>query len=227
MAGQITAQLAMPSSSTSPAPTGPDVGNLLNAAYTSSSSDVTMPTTSDHAPQSTSNNSNREGTSSIFNYYFLLLALFVIIVALVWLSLVRRNRQKLALSRHNGQSALARDLEGMPGGRRWRSGRWRFPRPEEGLDERGQAPPPYMPAPPDATVHPAATHNGQGAGQAIPLQDLSGHEQKPPDYDEHLMPTCNTAETGPSTQPPPAPNNWYRHWYRNRPARNGAKRDIQ
>ena len=227
MAGQITAQPAMPSSSTSPAPTDPDVGNYLNAAYTSSSSGVPMPTTSDNAPQPASNNSNREGTSGVFNYYFLLLAVFVIIVALVWLSLIRRNRQKLALSRHNGQTALARDLEGTPGGRRWGPGRWRFPRPEEGLDERGQAPPPYMPAPLDATVHPNATHNEPGAGQAIPLQDLSGLEQKPPDYDEHLAPTPDTAETGPSTQPSLEPNNWYSNWYRNRPARNGAKPDIQ
>ena len=231
---QVTAQVPSGAAiSTSSMPPDPDPGNIFPAAQTSSS--IPMPTATDHAQTSSSSsntNSSQQTNSGILNYYFLLLAVFVVIVALVWWSFVRRNRQKMALSQHNRQSALARDLEGMPGSRRWTNGRFGFqrePAPEEGLDERGFAPPPYMPAPPDATVHPDATHNEPGAGQAILLQDISGQEPKPPDYDEHTAPTIpthNTAGTSSSTQPQRAPRNWLRPWHRNTGAGTaGAKPD--
>ena len=64
-------------------------------------------------------------------------------------------------------------------GRRWVGSRW-MPigisetRREEGLNERGEAPPPYLPGrgPPPPI----------GAEPGIALQDLAG---KPPDYDAH------------------------------------------
>lgn len=197
-AGQVTAQVTsdmlatLTSGSTgllSPTPAFPDAGDLSPPTSTTPSSTIPMPSATDSVSISDTNNdnNNQQSNSGILNYYFLLLAAVVVIVALVWWSLVRRNRKKMARSRYNGQSALARDLEGMPGNRRWVTGRFMFPRPEEGLDERGQAPPPYVPSPPEAAVHPDATHSEPGAGQAIPLQDLSGGGQKPPNYDEHAL----------------------------------------
>ena len=65
-------------------------------------------------------------------------------------------------------------------GRRWVGSRW-IPigisetRREEGLNERGEAPPPYMPGQGPQPLH-------AGAGHGIAMQDLSG---KPPDYDAH------------------------------------------
>lgn len=59
----------------------------------------------------------------------------------------------------------------------------RQPRREEGLNERGEAPPPYVPKEPE----PAYTGPGgerAGLGNDIPLQDLTRSDQKPPDYDE-------------------------------------------
>lgn len=96
----------------------------------------------------------------------------------------------MARSRHVGQSALARDVEGWHGGRRWGHGRPRFPgtgreaMPEEGYNERGEAPPPYMPALLEAAAQPGGTHQQSGEGQAIPLQDMSSDGRKPPDYVE-------------------------------------------
>ena len=53
----------------------------------------------------------------------------------------------------------------------------RDPRREEGLDERGEAPPPYIPG------HPAPVHDLPGEGHdGIALDDYHG---KPPDYDAH------------------------------------------
>lgn len=195
-AGPITAQVtsdmlatptSRPRSSISPLPIDPDT----SATSATSSSSTTMPPATDPAAVFDSNNNNQQSNSGVLDYYFLLLAAVVFIVGLVWWSLVRRNRKKMARLRYHGQSALARDLEGMPGSRRWVTGRFRSsrePAPEEGLDERGQAPPPYMPSPPEAVVHPDATHTEPGAGPAIPLQDLSGEGQKPPNYDEHALP---------------------------------------
>lgn len=196
-AGPITAQVtsdmlatptSRPRSSISPLPIDPDT----SATSATSSSSTTMPPATDPAAVfDSNNNNNQQSNSGVLDYYFLLLAAVVFIVGLVWWSLVRRNRKKMARSRYHGQSALARDLEGMPGSRRWVTGRFRSsrePAPEEGLDERGQAPPPYMPSPPEAAVHPDATHTEPGAGPAIPLQDLSGEGQKPPNYDEHALP---------------------------------------
>ena len=216
LARRITAQVtpnmaAMPSLAASP--TFPSTITILSLpAATSSSLGPPMPSATDQIPPS-QNTNNQQSTNGILNYYFLLLVGFVIIVALVWWSLIRRNRRKTAQSRNSRQSALARDLEGMPPGRRWGNGRFRLarePAPEEGLDERGQAPPPYMPASPEAAVHPEASHTGLGEGQAIPLQDLSGHRQKPPEYDERPVSVHDNANIGPSTIPQTEPRPWYR-----------------
>ena len=125
--------------------------------------------------------------NGILNYYFLLLALLIIIIGIVYLAYARRQRQKVLQSRRNGQRALARDLERWGGGGPWAPGRFRLPRTsprqprrEEGLDERGEAPPPYVPKEPE----PAYNGSGSAVGHDIPLQDIHRPDQKPPDYEE-------------------------------------------
>lgn len=78
---------------------------------------------------------------------------------------MRRRRQRQAHNRFGGQSALARDLETWPGARR-------PPRREEGLDERGEAPPPYVSKELEAAVI---------RGEAV---ELGGVVRKPPNYRE-------------------------------------------
>jgi hypothetical protein len=79
--------------------------------------------------------------TNVFNYYFLFLAaLALLVIGLVWYFHLQRARQRHA-QRVSGQHALARDLEGWAGARRSvGNGRRR----EEGLDEDGEAPPPYQ-----------------------------------------------------------------------------------
>jgi len=88
--------------------------------------------------------------ASFFNYYFLLLGVLAgFILVAIWL-IHRRKVRRRALWPRNGQQALARDADAWPGTRRLLHGRCRATnsvllRPTEGLDERGEAPPPYQP----------------------------------------------------------------------------------
>jgi hypothetical protein len=111
--------------------------------------------------------------TSVFNYYFLFLAaLALLVIGLVWYFHLQRARQRHA-QRVSGQHALARDLEGWAGARR-SAGNGR--RREEGLDEDGEAPPPYQ----------GKSEVEMGAGEvAVPLgvvvRDGNG-EVRPPGY---------------------------------------------
>jgi hypothetical protein len=116
-----------------------------------------------------------------FNYYFLMLAILVALVALLlWLIHRRRKRQR-ALLRQGGQQALARDLEGWRNTQRLMHGRYRadgavLVHRDEGLDEHGEAPPPYQPK-----------TEGTAADVTIPLRSLARNEVErshPPQYDE-------------------------------------------
>lgn len=122
-----------------------------------------------NVPQS----SDTPNASGLLNYYFLLLAVLVVVVLVGYYFYARRRRRKIARLRTRGQSALARDLEGWPG---WRRGRWAGGDRErlEGLNERGEAPPPYMPRLPQEAVIREDVERG------VPLQNLG--ESKPPDY---------------------------------------------
>jgi len=103
-------------------------------------------------------------------YIYVLIAVFLgILVVSYWL-LVRRRKRALAVLRANGQWVGQHDGMGV-----W-APIYRRQRREEGLDERGEAPPPYMPG--QSPSQPPFN----GHGQAMPMQDFSG---KPPDYIEH------------------------------------------
>ncbi|MCJ1259258.1 hypothetical protein MMC24_007094 [Lignoscripta atroalba] len=167
-----------------------------NAPANSTSSGVPSPTGyGAPSPDQPQNN-------GIVNYYFLLLGVFIVVLIAAYWTLVRRRRRKIARSRNGRQSALARDVEGWPGGRRWAQGRWRTavaadPTPEEGLDERGEAPPPYVPGQPEA-AHPVDGRPGNDAGQSIPLQDMSASGGKPPDYEPAPAPDYDIDMTRPA-----------------------------
>ena len=123
-------------------------------------------------------NPEDNGDKGILNYYFLLLAVFIIIIIIAYWSIARRRRNRLIRLRDNQQSALARDVETWPGRRRGVGARWRNAREdnavEEGLDERGEAPPPYLKEPEPAHLD---------AREEVELHNMPAQEGKPPDYD--------------------------------------------
>ena len=55
------------------------------------------------------------------------------------------------------------------------------PRAEEGLDERGEAPPPYMPGEPPP-AHLEAGNSSSAYNAPIPLRTMERDAGKPPDY---------------------------------------------
>jgi hypothetical protein len=124
---------------------------------------------------------------TVFNYYFLFLAAFgVLVAAALWWVHQKRKQRKQQL-RLRGQHALARDLEGWAGTRRFMHGRYsRYQASArtiraEGSDERGEAPPPYQPKY-DATVR--AVHD-PGNEVTIPLWALTregSDRRRPPQY---------------------------------------------
>jgi hypothetical protein len=92
--------------------------------------------------------------------------------------------------RRSGQDALAMDLEGWTGTRRFIHGSYgqhhlAYVRRQEGLDEHGEAPPPYQPKS-DITVDaPADEALGPASSLAIPLRTLPRDENEraqPPGY---------------------------------------------
>lgn len=125
-----------------------------------------------------------ERDHGVLNYYFLLLAVLIILILVIWFAILRRRRKKALQFHFTRQTALARDVQGWGGASRFAPGRWRTmgarePRPEEGLDDRGEAPPPYIPN------EPAAAHTrraGEGGRDSIELRDRSREEAKPPEY---------------------------------------------
>jgi len=126
--------------------------------------------------------------STLINYYFLLLAPFVFLLAALFWWLRRRQKRQKELLRRRGREALARDLEGWAGTGRYMHGRYShlqttvYTRHSEGLDEHGQAPPPYEPKS-EATAHESTE---EVSGVTIPLRTLARDEPlrtPPPQYD--------------------------------------------
>ncbi|RAL64136.1 hypothetical protein DID88_003324 [Monilinia fructigena] len=99
-----------------------------------------------------------EDTSShINNYYFVIVAVFVVIVFFLLLYITRRRKQKAELLRNGGPVALPRDVQsftefrtrfgprrGGPGLMGMAMGIGVHMEIQEGLDDRGEAPPAYV-----------------------------------------------------------------------------------
>lgn len=203
----------------------------------------TVPTASDNAPQLTPvpagtsttdpeasttiiSNPNDQSPSntngSLINYYFIFFALLVVLVAIALFYGWRKRRRALQNYHNNRQQALARDVNAwdpMHSRRRYWQGRWRSGEVsrEEGLNEEGEAPPPYMPKQDEGDGN-AASHTAEGQAAhgeatetqepAIPLQTLSREQAglKPPDYETHVRAVdeerrhSQTSEPGSSSQ---------------------------
>ena len=136
-------------------------------------------------------------------------------------ALHRRKKRAKARRISSRREALARDLDGWTGrdgnsaggngqsglvGRYW--GHWRnwsegYARREEGLNERGEAPPAYSPrAVPEEGTQPAERRGGEDQHSTqlqIPLRTLSREEVpglKPPEYIEMVRATSPESEEG-------------------------------
>ena len=123
----------------------------------------------------TGTDQNTGSGSSISNYYFIIIGVAIIVVLIATWIIVRRRQRR----NPGDQDGTARDSRRwpMPNMPRWRATRIE-PRLEEGLNEAGEAPPPYIPGEQDP---PPPEFEAAAAGGPIPLQTLG----KPPDYDGH------------------------------------------
>ena len=138
---------------------------------------------------------NNDGSPSFGSYYFILIGIFFLFLIVVFFVLRSARRRIFARRQAAGQTTTDLEARHWPG-RPWRTAAVADPRREEGFNESGEAPPPYIPG-----ETPATYSNSQG--QSIALMDLSG---KPPDYERHL-----TQEDTDLTRPPPMhhPDNRY------------------
>ncbi|KAI9699825.1 MAG: hypothetical protein M1836_002860 [Candelina mexicana] len=149
-----------PSNSDMPAPIGASSTSSNAMALTTTSEPAsTQKTASSKPPTIPSKESNDPSVpkSNVLNYYFLLLALLLALLILAYWLFNRRKKAKNTRSRCNSRSIFARDLER---DHRWAYGGWRsviglghrdtiattatVEHRQEGLNERGEAPPPYV-----------------------------------------------------------------------------------
>lgn len=150
-------------------------------------------------PSSTDFTSTNQSATHAFNYYFLLAAVVAILfcVGILWIG--RRKKRKAALLRYHGQHALARDVEG------WRNrfgvgraggssntlhGNGRV----EGLNERGEAPPPYVPGSKPPSLRSGDGRRPSTSSEHARMQDVelgnmgrNGNGNGPPGYHEHTF----------------------------------------
>ncbi|KAF2215904.1 hypothetical protein CERZMDRAFT_90024 [Cercospora zeae-maydis SCOH1-5] len=207
---------------------GNDGEEQANSIYGSSTSPPagTASSTSTSPPDSSNNNNNNNNNNNdndgqrqsdmdgLVNYYFVFLALIVILIGIGAFFVYRRKR-KAALLYQNGQAgALQQDVgawDHSRARRRYWQGRWRsadITHREEGLNEHGEAPPPYMPKETrdEEQGLPMRNHNDNNH-LAVPLQTLSREQAglKPPEYDhavtEHYARPNATGSTSSSQQP--------------------------
>ncbi|MCJ1405552.1 hypothetical protein MMC11_008780 [Xylographa trunciseda] len=143
------------------------------------------------------------GTPGFANYYFVLIGILAVLILIAWL-VARRTRRRNMVRRGVRPDGIP-DTEGQTwAGRHWRMAAVRDPRREEGLDERGEAPPPYIPGDPA----PAQDLGGEGH-DGIAMEDYHG---KPPDYDARGSSDEDLNLTRPApTHPPNGRHHWTRH----------------
>ncbi|KAL9072467.1 MAG: hypothetical protein Q9157_005091 [Trypethelium eluteriae] len=239
----LTTSITSPSASTSSQSTrvsssDPRLKPTTSTFTTSSSSLVASANpTGSTVPQTSKQIQQENQDNGLVNSYFAILALLVLFVFLgVWFLHRRRKRAK-ARSITGRQEALARDLDGWVRrdgtsgttgngqnglvGRYW--GHWRswsdaYTRREEGLNERGEAPPAYSPRAISEEVARQRERREEEDERnlQIPLRTLSREEVpglKPPEYAESVrrisleseegMPASATVSVSPAHPPLP------------------------
>ncbi|KAF1930121.1 uncharacterized protein M421DRAFT_3876 [Didymella exigua CBS 183.55] len=137
-----------------------------------------------------------EVKNRVFNYYFLFLALLAAVLAALLWWMHRRRRREQEQIRLRGQHALVRDVE------RWAMYRSRQAPAVEGLNESGEAPPPYKPKDDTFTTLEHTDDAMDGAVRvAIPPRAISrddtGHIRLP-DYSETMQVDNNNLDTRPA-----------------------------
>jgi hypothetical protein len=194
--------------------TGATPTSTTASPSSTSAAPTSDPTQTDPSPSYPTETTNDLSLNpNAFHYYFLIIAVVALACLLGVLYLSRRKKRKAELMRSNSQRALARDVEGFRryGRTRGRTGLgWptstaqRDRRDvEEGFDERGEAPPPYVPGtkPPSLrSVEREIRSSGSehAAGEAVELRPLSGEVEHPPGYDEqHPAPKNDVGITRP------------------------------
>ena len=117
-------------------------------------------------------------TSRLVNLYFLLLLILVAALIIGFFAYQRRKKRRTIQQRRRGNDALANDPSSW---HRWR--RQRHDHSGEALDERGEAPPPYMPDEPERA---ALRGHGDTPTSNIELRNVASrdHMRKPPGYIE-------------------------------------------
>lgn len=119
------------------------------------------------------------GPANFTNYYFILIVVALVLIIFTYWLIVKRRQRRIARRMGNGEvvEVAAR--------RQWTQGRRRNPgsRIEEGLDERGEAPPPYVPGQPPPSAFAHLNNCDRGQGEEIALHHLGG---KPPEYQTYI-----------------------------------------
>jgi len=198
------------------APGGQPTTTADNSSPTSSSTDPM------NNPDPDTSDTQDQRNSSLLNYYFVFLALFVILLIGGIYFIHKRKRAMKAQARNSGQNALRRDLDGWDNARRWVHGGWRVgpssgtARREEGLNEYGEAPPPYEPPPPNIRPQSRQSECRDEHGIAMPMRTLSRDDReasapgtadgdvRPPSYPGAQWPNGSQASDIELTRPAPA-----------------------
>lgn len=147
------------------------------------------------------------GSRNMSTYYFVFFALLACIAILCVYFVWRRRRNSLTVRPNSRGQPYHRDVRECHTARNrrhyWNTNhRNEPPSREEGLNEDGEAPPPYMPKDDEETGNTGAQTNGQHAqggsrpvpGEpSIPMQALSRDQAglKPPGYEQVVQPAGN------------------------------------
>jgi hypothetical protein len=135
---------------------------------------------------------------SAFKYYFLLIAALVMLVALLLWYLHRRTKKRRELWQQDAEQPMVRDVQGWTNPRRFMYGIYEastsfLGRRSEGLDQNGEAPPPYQPKSSAPTID-----------VVIPLPTLSRNPSQrshPPQYFDNTEEDTNTTERQEAIRP--------------------------
>ncbi|KAM0718689.1 hypothetical protein Q7P37_005760 [Cladosporium fusiforme] len=183
-----------------------DTDAVARAATTTSSTPglLVARQTTDSAGSGSSD--NEDSSPAMINYYFVFFALLLCIAGLCAYFVWRRRRKALMIYNNQAQAPYARDPREWDTARHrrryWNTNFRNAPvSREEGLNENGEAPPPYMPKDDQETVNNGSQAAGQpmhghtDGGPAIPLQTLSRDQAglKPPDYEYSAQPSGSEA----------------------------------
>nr|POE56421.1 hypothetical protein CFP56_50965 [Quercus suber] len=164
-------------STTKPLPTLPALSTI-----TGSSSPTTFPPTCSDSGIDCRHDPNNDG-HGISSYYFIFLAIIICAAGLATFFVWRKKRRARHWDHTGRANALANDLSAWDPARqrrRYRQGRWRSAElsREEGLNEHGEAPPPYIPKSQEEEQA-ARDQPGVAGPVQIVQQDMTAHLVSP------------------------------------------------